>query len=113
VAYNLTIFSVKGSGAMKTTLTVFVLILSFSAVAEDYNNSPNNYENSPNNYENSSSNYKNSPNNYENSPNKYGNDRITRDNEGNATGYAVPKDNGGVNFYNGNGDRTGYLPPSK
>ncbi len=98
---------------MKTPFTLFILMISFSAVAEDYNSSPNNYENSTNNYENSSSNYKNSPNNYDNSPNKYGNDRIIRDNEGNATGYSVPKDDGGVNFYNSNGDRTGYLPPSK
>jgi hypothetical protein len=98
---------------MKTLLAISILVASSSVVAEDYNSSPNNYENSPNNYENGSSNYENSPNNYENSANKYGNERIIRDNEGNATGYAVPKDNGAVNFYNNNGDRTGYLPSSK
>lgn len=95
---------------MKAPLAIFVLMLSFSAVAEDYNSSPNKYENNPNNYENSPYNYKNSPNNYDNSSSKYGNDRIIRDNEGNATGYAVPKEDGGVNFYNNDGGRTGYLP---
>ncbi|MSQ68900.1 MAG: hypothetical protein EXR83_12060 [Gammaproteobacteria bacterium] len=98
---------------MKTPVVLFALITSAAAVAGDYNSSPNNYENSPHNFENSSANYNNSPHNFDNSPNKYGNDRLTHDNAGNVTGYAVPKDNGGVNFFDPHGDRTGYLPPTQ
>jgi hypothetical protein len=55
-------------------------------------------------------NWKNSPHHWDNSPHKYNNDRIIRDNQGNATGYAVPKDDGGVNYYDLEGNRTGYKP---
>jgi hypothetical protein len=87
------------------------LILSTgNASASDYNSSPNNYNNSPNNYDNSPNNYNNSPNNYENSPNKYGNKRIIRDNDGNPSGYAVPKSDGGINYFDMDGNRIGYQP---
>ena len=51
---------------------------------------------------------KNSPNNFENSPNRYGNENIIRDNQGNAVGYEVEKSDGGVNYFNLNGERQGY-----
>ena len=76
----------------------------------DFNNSPNNFENSPNNFENSPNNFANSPLNFENNTNRVNNSRVIRDNEGNATGYAVPKSNGGVNYFDSSGHRTGYQP---
>jgi hypothetical protein len=78
-----------------------------------WNNSPLNYENSPYNYENSSSNYNNSPMNWENSRSNVSSDRIIRNNEGEAIGYAVPKRDGGVNFFDLEGKRRGYTPPDE
>ena len=80
------------------------------AVAGDWNSSPNNWENSPNNWNNSPNNWNNSPNNWNNSPNKWGNDRIIYDNDGQPKGYVVPKENGGANVYDLNGNRRGYKP---
>jgi len=79
------------------TLTLSLTIFNTICFADDWNSSPNNWNNSPSNWDNSS--------------NKYGNDRLMRDESGNVTGYAVPKSDGGVNFYNLNGERKGYLPP--
>lgn len=90
-----------------------VLTFTASAAAEDWNSSPNNWKNSPDNWENSPNNWKNSPNNWENSPNRWGNERVIRDGSGNAVGYAVPKEGGGVNFFDYEGNRTGYLPGSE
>jgi len=103
------------SSVFRTTMLVLLLGFSFANVvlAQDWNSSPNNWQNSPNNWKNSSSNWKNSPNNWQNSPNKWGNERIIRDDAGNPAGYAVPKRDGGVNFYDGQGNRQGYLPPSR
>ena len=91
---------------MKSLAILFVFLLLFSGVAiaqTDWNSSPYNYENSPYNY-------KNSPYNYDNSPYKYNNERIIRDNQGRAKGYAVPKDDGGTNYYDFDGNRRGYKP---
>jgi len=98
---------------MKTIISLIVVLFSVSVWAGDFNNSPNNWDNSPNNWENSPNNWENSPNNWENSPNKYGNDRILRDADGNAVGYVVPKDDGGANVYNLEGERKAYLPPKE
>lgn len=100
------------SSVFEKALLAFLLGISLSttAVAQDWNSSPNNWENSPNNWENSPNNWKNSPSNWENSPNRYGNERIIRDSDGNPAGYAVPKQDGGVNFYDNQGNRSGYLP---
>lgn len=92
------------------SLILALCLFSQLAIAQDWNSSPYNWNNSPNNWENSSNNWKNSPNNYNNSEIKYGNERIIRDGSGNSKGYAVPKSDGGVNFYDVNGNRTGYLP---
>lgn len=83
------------------------------AAAQDWNSNPANWKNNPGNWQNSPSNWRNNPGNWENSPSRYGNDRIIRDNEGNARGYAVPKDDGGVNFFDFSGNRRGYLPPEE
>jgi hypothetical protein len=96
---------------MKTLTLVLVLIAGTAyGQATDYNSSPYNYKNSPYNYENSEYNYRNSPYNYDNSPMKYGNDRIIRDESGNARGYVVPKPDGGANIFDLQGNRQGYVP---
>ena len=93
------------------TIVVIILVSVYGLVAaEDWNSNPNNWNNNPNNWDNNPNNWKNSPNNWDNSPNKWGNDRIIRDNSGNPTGYAVPKDDGGINIYDFNGNRRGYKP---
>lgn len=91
-------------------IAILLMSVAFNAAADDWNTSPNNWNNSPNNWDNSPNNWNNSPNNWNNSPNRWGNERIIRDNSGNPTGYAVPKADGGVNFYDSNGNRRGYLP---
>ena len=88
----------------KIVLILALTIFNTICFADDWNSSPSNWDNSSNNWNNS-------PSNWDNSPNKYGNDRLMRDESGNVTGYAVPKSDGGVNFYNLNGERKGYLPP--
>ena len=95
---------------MKIFTSIILAFLSCSSMADnmDFNNNPNNFENSPYNFENSPNNFQNSPNNFENSPNRYGNENIIRDNQGNAVGYGVEKSDGGVNYFNLNGERQGY-----
>ena len=98
---------------MNKTIVVTVLLISslpLVVCAGGGFNSPNNWDNSPNNWENSSNTWENSPNNWENSPNNYLDDRTIRDSNGDAKGYAVPKADGGINFYDNDGNRTGYLP---
>jgi hypothetical protein len=49
--------------------------------------------------------------NMENNPININSDRIIRDSSGEATGYAVPKADGGVNYYDLQGNRQGYQGP--
>jgi hypothetical protein len=79
--------------------------------ALDWESSPNNWNNNPNNWENSKYNWNNNPNNWDNSPLNYGNERIIRDNSGNPKGYIVPKSDGGINYFDLDGNRKGYSPP--
>ncbi len=82
----------------------FILIMAMAillsapglAGAFDWNSSPNNWQNSPNNWQNS--------------PSRFGNERIMRDNRGNPQGYVVPRSDGGVNFFDTQGNRRGYQP---
>ena len=92
-------------------LTLIVAIISSSAFAgvTSWEDSPNNWENSEHNWDNSSNNWENSPNNWENNPNNWDSDRVIRDNDGNATGYAVPNSNGVTNSYDLDGNREGYV----
>ena len=55
-------------------------------------------------------NWNNNPNNWENNPSNWSSDRIIRDNNGDATGYAVPNSNGVTNIYDLDGNREGYIP---
>lgn len=98
---------------MKVLILSALLVVSLNAFSNDWNSSPNNWDNSTNNWDNSPNNWKNSPNNWDNSPNNYGNTRIIRNNNGEPQGYAVPKSNGGVNYYDQNGKRRGYNPPAR
>ena len=67
------------------------------------------YDLSPMNFDNNIMNYENSPMNFENSPMNYNSNRIIRNDSGDAIGYGVPKANGGMNIYNLDGVREGYL----
>jgi hypothetical protein len=98
---------------MKQILLVALLATSINAVAQDWNSSPNNWNNSPSNWQNSPNNWQNNPNNWQNNPSRFGNERLIRDTDGNVNGYAVPKSDGGVNFYDNQGNRRGYLPSTR
>ena len=50
----------------------------------------------------------NNPYNSLNNPYNSSSNRIIRDEDGRATGYAVPRSDGGVNYFDSNGNRTGY-----
>jgi len=95
-------------------MKAFVLSLLFFSVhvfagVTSWEDSPYNWENSEHNWDNSSNNWENSPNNWENNPNNWNSDRVIRDNDGNATGYAVPNSNGVTNIYDLDGNREGYV----
>jgi hypothetical protein len=55
-------------------------------------------------------NYKNSPYNYKNSPYNLNSSNGIYDEDGERQGYAVRRSDGGVNFFNDEGNRTGYMP---
>jgi len=101
----------------KAKVLIVILMTSISITAHAgvtaWEDSPSNWDNSPRNWENSSRNWENSPRNWDNSPSNFGNDRIIRNESGQPQGYAVPKADGGVNFYDASGNRTGYLPSRK
>ena len=95
-------------------MKVFILSLLFFSVhvfagVTSWEDSPYNWENSEHNWDNSSNNWENNPNNWENNPNNWNSDRVIRDNDGNATGYAVPNSNGVTNIYDLDGNREGYV----
>ena len=100
----------------KTFITILLLIViylsawwaSISYADSIFDSSPMNFDNSILNFDNSMLNYENSILNFENSPMNYDSHRIIRSPEGEVLGYGVPKQNGGMNIYNINGDRIGY-----
>jgi hypothetical protein len=61
------------------------------------------------NWDNSSLNWDNNSLNWDNNSNNWDSNRIIRNPDGNATGYAVPKADGGINYFNLDGVREGYL----
>ena len=102
------------SSTLKRTLSVLSLLVATFSVSADptlWSQNPMNYANNPLNYQNSPLNYNNSPMNWENNPMNLNSHRIIRDNSGRAMGYAVPKPDGGVNYYDVDGDREGYEDP--
>jgi hypothetical protein len=88
----------------------FVSFLSGASYATEWQSSPYNWQNSPYNWQNSPYNWQNSPNNWQNSPQRFGNDRIIRDQDGQPQGYMVPRQDGGLNFFDFQGNRQGYVP---
>ena len=92
----------------KLVLALAFISSSVFAGVTSWEDSPYNWENSEHNWDNSSNNWDNSPNNWENNPNNWNSDRVIRDNDGNATGYAVPNSNGVTNIYDLDGNREGY-----
>jgi hypothetical protein len=101
----------KGNRPMKTFaiwISLAALLTGTQAAAGSWENSPNNWANSPNNWANSPNNWANSPNNWANNPaNQYGGNRVYG-NDGAAQGYAVPRGDGGTNYFDFNGNRRGY-----
>jgi hypothetical protein len=77
---------------------------------QNWRNNPDNWQNSPQNWQNSSQNWKNSPQNWQNNGNNYNSTNGIYDRNGNRIGYGVPSANGGVNYFNNDGSRSGYQP---
>jgi hypothetical protein len=71
-------------------------VVPFSAVAYNFENSPNNFNNSPYNFNNS-------PNNFNATNGVY-------DNKGNRLAYEVTAPTGVTNYFDNNGNRIGYTP---
>lgn len=94
---------------MKIFYIIISIVYSSSVLADAWESSPYNWENNFLNWDNSSTNWENNPNNWDNNSNNWNSNRVIRDNNGNATGYAVPKENGGTNYFNLDGIREGYL----
>jgi hypothetical protein len=88
---------------------VFVAPL-FAHAQTSWNASPYNYNNSPYNYNNSPYNFNNSPYNFRNSPYNMFSDRGIYGADGTREGYAVPRPDGGLNYFNNAGKRWGYSP---
>ena len=92
----------------KVLFAIFALVLSTSAAAQLWNNSPNNWQNSANNWHNSSNNWQNSPNNWQNSRNNPSRQNGIYDSSGNSVGYFTRSPSGTVNLYTNDGTRYGY-----
>ena len=79
---------------MKTLTLLILLLLPVSVLAQSWENSPYNWNNSPSNWQNS--------------PYNWNSKRSIYDSEGNRSGYAVPKPDGGLNIYDNEGNWRGY-----
>ena len=93
---------------MKNKL-LLILFCGFAHADGFWDSSPYNWENNSLNWDNSSFNWENNSLNWDNSPSNWNSNRIIRNTDGDATGYAVPKIDGGVNYFNLDGVREGYL----
>jgi hypothetical protein len=80
---------------------------------QNWHNSPDNWQNSQQNWQNGSQKWENNPQNWDNSANNYNNANGIYDSNGNRTGYVVPRADGGVNYFNDNGDRRAYQPSNQ
>lgn len=94
------------------TVALVALLIPINVNAQ-WNRSPTNFGNSPMNFENSRMNFNNSPLNFENSPMNLNSSRGIYDSNGDRTGYAVPRSDGGVNIFDNDGNRTGYVPSDR
>ena len=55
-------------------------------------------------------NFNNSPNNFNNSPNNFGATNGIYSTDGVRQGYTVPRPDGGINYFDNNGNHLGYTP---
>jgi hypothetical protein len=90
-------------------ILLLVIGISFAQADGPWESSPYNWENNSLNWDNSSLNWDNNSLNWDNNSNNWDSNRIIRNPDGNATGYAVPKADGGINYFNLDGVREGYL----
>jgi hypothetical protein len=90
-------------------IALVAIAISFAHADGPWESSPYNWENNSLNWDNSSLNWDNNSLNWDNSPNNWDSNRIIRNTDGDATGYAVPKTGGGINYFNLDGVREGYL----
>jgi hypothetical protein len=97
----------------KFTIPAILLLASTSAIAQQspWNSSPNNWDNSSANLQNSQHSWENSPANWANSKHNLESNRVVRDSSGKPIGYAVPKSDGGANFFDFDGNRKAYVAP--
>lgn len=105
-------FNVKETTKAYIATAVIALLaigISFAHADGFWDSSPYNWENNSLNWDNSSFNWENNSLNWDNSPSNWNSNRIIRNTDGDATGYAVPKIDGGVNYFNLDGIREGYL----
>lgn len=99
---------------MTKGLLITILLGGMAQGEPSWDYSPHNWNNSDHNWENSSNNWENSKNNWENHPTNRKSDRLIRDKvTGEPQGYAVISPRGTVNFFDLEGNRTGYLPKSQ
>ena len=97
----------------KVLLISATLLVSNSLLAQqsyNFNNSPQNFNNSPQNFNNSPQNFNNSPQNFNNSPQNFNSTNGVYDTQGNRQGYQVQSPTGVINYFDNNGNRTGYAP---
>ena len=95
---------------MRVTWWIVMALITCPSLVVAQSNSlwPYNRDNSSEN--NSPSNWRNSPNNWNNSPYNMNSRNGLYDGDGNRTGYAVRRSDGGVNFFDNQGRRRGYTP---
>ena len=99
---------------MTKGLLISILIGGMANAEPSWDYSPYDWRNSDSNWGNSPNNWENSPNNWENHPTNRNSERLIRNNvTGKPQGYAVTSPNGTINFFDLNGNRTGYLPQSQ
>jgi hypothetical protein len=96
----------------KLTISAILMIASTSAVSQSspWNSSPNNRDNNSTNLQNSQHSWENSPANWANSKHNLESNRLIRDSSGKPIGYAVPKSDGGTNYFDFDGTRKAYTP---
>ena len=98
---------------MRNIISGMILVSTFSSsvfAQQGYGeDSPYHSNNNPYASENSPYNSNNNPYNSLNNPYNSSSNRIIRDENGRATGYAVPRSDGGVNYFDYSGEgRKGY-----
>jgi hypothetical protein len=98
---------------MKKLIVSMILVSTFSSsvfAQQGYGeDSPYHSNNNPYASENNPYNSNNNPYNSNNNPYNSNSNRIIRDENGRATGYAVPRSDGGVNYFDYSGEgRKGY-----